>query len=51
MKRKISGGDRRWAGARKHEILMSVLETRRRRGEGFREPIEGLLGETVASAS
>lgn len=35
VKRKISGGHRTWAGARRHQILMSVLETCRLRGEDF----------------
>ncbi len=51
VKRKISGGHRSWAGARKHAILMSVLETCRRRGEDFWGLIEGVLREAVASAS
>jgi len=51
VKRKISGGHRSWRGARKHAILMSVLETCRRRGKDFREVIEGVLREAAASAS
>jgi len=51
VKRKISGGHRSWAGARKHEILMSVLETCRRRGDDFQELIVGMLREAVASAN
>lgn len=51
VKRKISGGHRSWAGARKHGILMSVLETCRRRGKDFRELIEGVLREAVTSAN
>jgi transposase len=51
VKRKISGGHRSWKGARKHEILVSVLATCRLRGEDFRETIEEVLKEAVASAS
>lgn len=51
VKRKISGGHRSWAGARKHEILMSVLLTCRRRGKDFQEKIRGVLREAVTSAN
>lgn len=40
-----------WAGARKHEILMSVLATCRARGKDFQELITGMLREAVASAN
>lgn len=51
VKRKISGGHRSWKGARKHAILMSVLETCRRRGDDFQELITGVLREAAASAN
>lgn len=51
VKRKISGGHRSWAGAKKHGILMSVLATCRLRGEDFRAMIEGVLRAAAASAS
>lgn len=50
VKRKISGGHRTWAGTRKHTILLSVLETCRRRGEDFRALVEGVLRQAIASA-
>lgn len=50
VKRKISGGHRTWAGARKHTILLSVLETCRRRGEDFRALVEGVLRQAIVSA-
>lgn len=50
VKRKISGGHRSWAGACKHTILLSVLETCRRRGEDFRALLEGVLRRAIASA-
>jgi hypothetical protein len=49
VKRKISGGHRSWAGARTHAILLSVLETCRRRGEDFRSLIESTLKQAVPS--
>lgn len=51
VKRKISGGHRSWAGARKHTMLLSLLETCRRRGEDFRALVEGVLRQAVVSAS
>lgn len=50
VKRKISGGHRTWGGARKHTMLLSVLETCRRRGEDFQALVEGVLRQAVASA-
>ncbi len=50
VKRKISGGHRSWAGARKHEVLMSVLATCRLRGEDFLATVTTALGATAASA-
>ena len=50
VRRKISGGHRSWAGARKHEILMSVLATCRLRGEDFLATVTGALEAAVASA-
>jgi len=49
VKRKISGGHRSWAGARKHAILLSVMETCRRRREDFRSLIENALKQAVPS--
>ena len=49
VRRKISGGHRSWAGARKHEILMSVLATCRLRGEDFLATVTGALEAAVAS--
>lgn len=50
VKRKISGGHRSWAGARKHEVLMSVLETCRLRGLDFLATVTSALQAAVASA-
>ena len=50
VKRKISGGHRSWAGARRHEILMSVLATCRLRREDLLATVTGALEAAVASA-
>jgi len=50
VKRKISGGHRSWAGARRHEILMSVLATCRLRGLDFLTTVTTALQAAVASA-
>ncbi len=49
VKRKISGGHRSWAGARKHAVLMSVLATCNQRGEDFRQTVENTLLEYATS--
>ena len=50
VRRKISGGHRSWAGARRHEILMSVLATCRLRREDLLATVTGALEAAVASA-
>jgi transposase-like protein len=49
VKRKISGGHRSWAGARKHAVLMSVLATCNQRGEDFRQIVESALLKQATS--
>lgn len=49
VKRKISGGHRSWAGARKHAVLMSVLATCNQRGKDFRQTVESALLKQATS--
>ncbi len=49
VKRKISGGHRSWAGARKHAVLVSVLASCNQRGEDFRQRVENTLLEYATS--
>ena len=50
VRRKISGGHRSRAGAKKHEVLMSVLATCRLRELDFLATVTGALEAAVASA-
>lgn len=43
LHRKISGGRRTWAGAKRFEVLLSIYETCKRTGENFLEKVKALL--------
>jgi transposase len=47
VKRKISGGHRSWSGAVKHDILMDVLTTCKKRNESFMGTVEGSLNRSA----